>query len=140
MELQDLVGRHVLTGVDMTRVLNKNNSVSDNFKQHRVINFILDGITYSVVEKSSPDGYWSTLEEVKISNIPVKNTFEPVQVNGAMQPNTKSIRNNIINFYDVKTGEDVLSVGAHDIDNKQSIFVAEYKPENMCINTLEFGL
>lgn len=140
MELQDLVGSHVLTGVDMTRVLNKNHSVSDKFKYHRVINFILDGITYSVIETPSPDGYWSTLEEVKISNIPVKNTFELVQVNGIMQPDTKSIRNNIINFYDVKTGEDVLSVGAHDIDNKQSIFVAEYKPENMCINTLEFGL
>jgi hypothetical protein len=130
MELKDLVGLHKLSGVDMS-----NESIKaewgDSFEDCQVINFILDRKTYTAIEDPS-DGYRSSMQEVKESKVVVKNKFAPVKVMGVMRPDNSD---DVIDFFDVKTGKIVLSVGTDDLDDYYPSFVAEFTPENMAINT-----
>lgn len=133
VELKDLVGLHQLTGVDMDNELTKEHYGWEEFMHCQVINFMLDGITYTVSENPE-DGYRSSMREILVSNKPIKNKFEPVQVNGVMRPNTRGYSNDIVDFYDVKTGKVVLSVGTEDLDDWYPNFVGYFDPTAMAIN------
>lgn len=90
-------------------------------------------LTYTAIEDPS-DGYRSSMREIKVSKVVVKNTFKPVQVFGIMRHDNKYNKNDIIDFYDVKTGKIVLSVGTSDSDDYYPSFVAEFTPESMVLN------
>lgn len=134
MELKDLVGLHKLSGVDMSNEKIKE-EWGDSFEDCQVINFILDRKTYTAIEDPS-DGYRSSMREIKQSKVVVKNKFTPVQVMGIMRGKGDWHENDIIDFYDVKTGKVVLSVGTSNSDDYYPSFVAEFTPESMVINTV----
>jgi len=130
MDLTNLVGLHRLSGVDMSNE-NIKTEWGDSFEDCQVINFILDKKTYTAVEDPS-DGYRSSMREIKLSKVAIKNVFKPVKVMGVMNKNTS---NDLIEFFDVKTGKVVLSVGTRDVNDYYPYFVMYFNPENMAINT-----
>jgi len=134
MELKDLVGLHKLSGVDMSNEKIKE-EWGDSFEDCQVINFILDKKTYTAIEDPS-DGYRSSMREIKESKVIIKNKFVPVKVMGVMRRKESYHENDIIDFYDVKTGKLVLSVGTDNSDDYYPSFVAEFTPESMAINTV----
>ena len=131
MELKDLVGLHKLSGVDMSNEKIKD-EWGDSFEDCQVINFVLDRKTYTAIEDPS-DGYRSSMREIKESKVVIKNKFTPVKVMGVIRPDTSD---DVIDFFDVKTGKVVLSVGTEHIDDYYPGFVAYFYPENMAINTV----
>lgn len=131
MEVKDLVGLHKLSGVDMSNEKIKE-EWGDSFEDCQVINFILDKKTYTAIEDPS-DGYRSSMREIKLSKVVIKNVFKPVKVMGVMRQDTSD---DVIDFFDVKTGKVVLSVGTEDLDDYYPGFVAFFNPENMAINTV----
>ena len=132
MELKDLVGLHKLSGVDMNDDKVKA-EWGDYFEDCQVINFVLDRKTYTAIEDPS-DGYRSSMREVKLSKVVIKNVFKPIRVFGVMRGEQNYNKNDVIDFYDAKTGKIVLSVGTADIDDYYPYFVAEFTPENMILN------
>lgn len=114
MELNDLIGEHLLTGVDF---------------DGNTINFVLDNETYSATEDPI-DGYRSCLEEIKKSEAIVKNTFEPCKVKGDM----RSSGCEIIDFADTVTQKIVLSIGTDTTDDCYPFYVVSFTPENMSSN------
>lgn len=131
MEVKDLVGLHKLSGVDMSNEKIKE-EWGDSFEDCQVINFILDKKTYTAIEDPS-DGYRSSMREIKLSKVVIENVFKPVKVMGVMRQDTSD---DVIDFFDVKTGKVVLSVGTEDLDDYYPGFVAFFNPENMAINTV----
>ena len=124
MELQDLVGSHVLTGVDF----------EDYSDDCHAINFILDDVTYSVIEDSE-NNYRSAMREAIISDKEISNIFRPVTVEGIMRD---QLFDQLIDFIDVETGKIVLSVGTDNSVQYYPCFIAQFNPENMCINAMDF--
>jgi hypothetical protein len=132
MELKELVGLHKLTGVDMDSV--SVNTWGSKFEDCQVINFILDGRTYTATEEPD-DGYRSNMRDIVPSDYKVKNKFKPCKVLGKMREDNKYFTNEILDLIDVKTGKVVLSVGTENTDDYYPCWVAEFTPENMAINT-----
>ena len=133
MELKDLVGKHVLTGVDMD---NKSiQQYGDYFEDCEVINFVLDGKTYSAVEDPS-DGYRSCMKEIIESVEPIKNTFPGQEILARMRDDSDYGKNEILDCIDVKTGKIVLSVGTESTDDYYPLFIGVFTPENMGINSI----
>jgi len=131
-ELNDLVGLHVLTAVDMDT-----NSLPESMRGEvwdgaNVINFELDGVTYAVIEDPE-DGYRSSMQEIITVAYSISNRFEPCKVECKMRENGGDV---VLDMYDVVTGNVVLSVGTwSDEDYYYPYFVAEFTPENMASNT-----
>jgi hypothetical protein len=132
MEIKDLVGIHKLSGVDMSNEKIKE-EWGDGFDDCQVINFILDKKTYTVIEDPS-DGYRSSMKEIKLSKVVVKNVFAPIQVYGVLWGEINYNNHDGIDFYDTKTNKIVLSVGTRDVDDYYPLFVAIFIPENMSLN------
>jgi hypothetical protein len=130
MELKDLVGLHKLSGVD-----NLSESIKgtwgDGFEDCQVLRFVLDGVTYSVIEDPE-DGYRSSMRDIKISEEPIKNTFEPQEVLCKYIGDDHG--DDIIEITDVKSGKVILRAGTDDADDYYPMFLAEWTPENMEIN------
>lgn len=128
MELKDLAGRHVFSGVDTTTIPNidgYNKDVNCN-----VINFILDGVTYSVIGDAD-DGYRSSMKEIKVVNIDVKNQFQPVDVYCNYEGNGS---NDILKIIAVQNNKLILEVGTDYSDVYYPNFVSSFMPENMPVN------
>jgi hypothetical protein len=147
MEVKDLTGEHILTGVDM-----ENEDIEEYggiFADCQVINFVLDGKTLSAIEDPT-DGYRSSMKDLKeayknpsaadsfrrsiflisISPFFVKNMFPECRVVGKIRDGQPDV----IEFIDIVTGREVLSVGTDTTDDYYPSFVAEFLPENMTIN------
>jgi len=129
-ELNDLVGLHKLTGVDFDYMVL--DELFDNPKDRNVINFVLDGKTYTAIEDDN-DGYRSAMDEIKVSNFKVSNKFKAVKVLGTMREGGYN-KHDIIDFIDCITGKIVLSVGTRNTDDYYPTFMNEWKPENLCLN------
>jgi len=126
MELKDLIGKHVLSGVDMS-----NKSIGmyeDDFEDCQVIDFVLDGKTYTAIEDPE-DGYRSCMSEIKESEELVSNTFVGQEVVAKMRDN------DVLELIDINTGKTVLAVGTGNTDDYYPYFVAEFTPENMSVNS-----
>lgn len=139
IELQSLVGEHVLTGVDFSNVSIKEEWGCD-FDDCQVMNFILDGMAYSAIEDPD-DGYRSAMRELRVlEDSVVTNTFAPVKVVGRYQSQHGSEysefvdRDDILELIDASTGLVVLRVGTENFDDWYPCFIAEFTPENMSIN------
>jgi hypothetical protein len=131
MELKDLVGKHILSGVDMN-----NESIKqwgNYFEDCQVINFVLDGITYTAIEDPD-DGYRSTMRKIVTSDKVVSNIFAGQEVLAKMRENDRYQENDILDLVDVVTGKIVLSVGTGNTNDYYPYWVAEFTPENMGVN------
>ena len=134
MELKDLIGLHELTAVDFETKSIK--QYGDIYEDCQVLNFTLDGITYSAVEDPD-DGYRSCMEDIFISYTTLKNTFPACKVMGIMQEDDSWEKNDVLDLVDVVTGKPIVSVGTANIDDYYPYFVAKYNPENMATNQQE---
>jgi hypothetical protein len=134
MELTELVGLHVLTGVDFgDQTIERYGSLENS----QVMNFVLDGVTYSAVEDPD-DGYRSMMGSLLVSDVPVKNTFAGVTVMGIMRgPEQHGDGNDILDLYDVANAKPVLSVGTDYSDGYYPSFVAVFSPENLHVNAAQ---
>lgn len=117
MRLSDLVGEHVLTGVDLLASEDDANGIA----------FVLDERAYLVAEDPI-DGYRSAAGDiVEVAAATIKNTFAPVRV-------LARLTDDILELIDLVTGKTVLEVGTNDEDHYYPCYVANFMPENMAIN------
>lgn len=132
VKLEDLVGRHILTGVDFsTRTI-------DRFgydENCNVVNFVLDGKTYTAVEDPG-DGYRSAMDEIFVSDEAVSNLFPPIEVMGKMCDHEfgYACGNDVIGFYEIDNAKLILAVGTGNADDWYPYWVAEFNPEDMSMN------
>jgi hypothetical protein len=132
IELKDLVGRHVLSGVEMNNVSIKNEYGND-YEDCQCISFMIDGKTCTAIEDPQ-DGYRSSMREIKVSLTPLKTHFEPVEVMCEHVTGHEEYQSDILEIKDVKSGKVILEVGTDNTDDYYPFFVCRWQPENMYIN------
>ena len=131
MELKDLVGKHLLTGVDE---FTKAEIVYGGFEDCQYLNFILDGVTYTVIEDPD-DGYRSSMKEIKVSDVPLTNMFAPIEVIASYKDIDKyGTKGDLLIITDAKNGKVILEIGTEDTNDYYPSFVANWSPENMAVN------
>jgi hypothetical protein len=131
MKLDDLVGRHSLSGVDFE---SEPGDDCNDYHDSMVCRFVVDDITYAAIEDPS-DGYRSAMQDILISKKKIKNKFKPVKVFAHMAHGKYSCDDKyILEIYDEKTGKLVLEMGTDSSDVYYPSFVANFSPENMVCN------
>ena len=140
VQLKDLVGVHILTGVDFEPYGRTFQSSYDGFYPESIVNFTIDGITYTAVEDKE-DGYRSSMKEIFASDLKLKNTFHPVMVQCAMSLEPEACSSNgeydqILQITDMETGKIILEVGTNHTDDYYPCFIASFSPQNMAINNI----
>ena len=133
MELKDLIGKHMLTGVNMGSRVHHPYKDEEYTENCQTISFVLDGVTYTVIENPD-DGYRSSMREIITDSIVVENTFAPVEVLGVMRENDCFETFDVLDLIDTTTKLLVLSAGTANTSDYYPCFVAEFMPENMAIN------
>lgn len=130
MELKDLCGEHMLSGVDFA-----SRTVSRYGRREKAnsCRFRLDGKTYAAVEDAD-DGYRSSMSDLLITDERLTNEWEPVRVACSMASDTKRERNDILEIRDVVTGGVVLRVGTENTGDYYPVFVSEFTPEALSHN------
>ena len=132
MHLEDLIGIHKLSGVDMiTTSIERFGSKQDA----QGIRFILDGKIYEAIEDPD-DGYRSCLAElIENPEGEVTNKFPEVTVLGKMKDkHNDGYTDEIIQFIDTITTKVVLEIGTEHVDDYYPNCVLYYSPENLCHN------
>ena len=121
MEFTQLVGRHFLSGVD------RRMEDTPLGRVHALV-FCLDDVVYACCEDPT-DGYRSAMEELQIRrNTSLSNTFYPIQVLATTE------EGHILTLWDCVTHLLVLRVGTDFWYDYYPLYVAEFWPENMCLN------
>ena len=139
MNLKDLVGIHLLAGVDYGTEKIKQHTWDEELTDAGYLRFRLDGVTYIALEDPD-DGYRSSMRELKVDERPPTYTFPPALVEGRyVDTETESsydggYKQDILELYDVLTGELVLRVGTHNMNDYYPGFVSSWKPEGLAIN------
>lgn len=135
-ELADLVGEHILDGVDFYTEKAANKWEDDA----NACRFRLDGTIYCAVEDPS-DGYRSSMREIFVvkGDVDMENTFPPVKVVGRYKDRKGSSYSSrecdILELVDVVTGEVVLEVGTDRTDDYYPSFVTFFNPRAMSVNS-----
>lgn len=132
VELKSLVGKHKLSGVDFENESVKRYEWSD-LEDCQIVRFCLDGKTYMAVEDPS-DGYRSCMQHCLVVPEMPKNKFEAVEVYGVMKGKENYNKNDIVQFYDTVTNKIVLEIGTSNSDDYYPSWVANWSPENLCLN------
>ena len=135
IDMENLVGKHLLSGVDMFNREVKQRW-GNSFEDCQCINFVLDGIPYTAIEDPS-DGYRSSLDKIIKSNEEITNTFSPVEVVIHIQTERDGYWGGeckILTFIDTKNGKTVLCVGTDNSDDYYPSFVSDWMPENLSLN------
>lgn len=128
MQLDNLLGRHTLSGVDYLPDYDGQGSNG--------VMFVLDGTTLALYEDPS-DGYRSFAGEVSVTTDKVKNTFTPQEVEITKQDgyNINEIADAYtVVFTDVITGATVLELGTDYSDEYYPVAVLHWQPENLSCN------
>jgi len=132
LNLDDLVGKHVLDGVDT--YIEKVKIYDDKFEDANAIRFRLDGVVYVAIEDPN-DGYRSCLDKLIIAPASeITNIFPAIYV---LAKKKASDTHDILQLFDVVTGKVVLEVGTDDVDDYYPCFVSSFHPENMVTNQEE---
>lgn len=124
MNLEDLVGKHILDAVDFDDYQYSDSAAT-------VVRFRLDGVVYAA-EEDPDDGYRSCLSTLRVSETPVRNFFPGIQVLACMGKGTDD---DVLKLIDMETGKIVLEVGTTYCDSYYPGFVANFHPESMAINS-----
>ena len=130
MQLQDLVGKHYLSGIDYGQEKYDNYGVEDD---RQCIIFILDDIKY-IASEDPEDGYRSCMKELEITEERISNIFESVEVLCKMKEDGAYETNDILEIYDAENGLLILSIGTGNTDDYYPYFEFDYNPENMSVN------
>lgn len=131
MELKDLIGKRVLTGVDFEEIAGDEDNYYENSS---VCRFCLDGVVYVAAEDPS-DGYRSCMKDITVSeNAEIKNSFEGVEVLAIYVSKEGYDDADILSLLDTATAKEVLRVGTRNTDDYYPCYVANFQPENMAIN------
>lgn len=131
MELKDLVGKRILSGVDYIPSRMK---CTDCKEYGNDILFCLDGINYLMTEDED-DGYRSYMTELEVTSRKIENMFPGQEViceyieKGSYDLTEKDI-------LQMKSldGKEILRVGTDYNDAQYPYAIFEYYPENMGIN------
>lgn len=126
IELKDLCGEHLLSGVD------RGAEKISGYDESETLNFTLDGKTYTACEDPN-DGYRSSMRYLRVSAQPTTNNFSPVKVTGRMKTDSCDV-DDVLQLVDSATGKIVLEVGTANIDDYYPYWVAKFSPENMACN------
>lgn len=133
-ELKDLIGVHVLTGVDYSEAERVRDRWAPDIETNAsVLRFILDGVTFRATEDPD-DGYRSSMREIGVSLDPVKNVFAPCTVLCRYLDSRAGGASNLIEMLDTTTGKQVLCVGTDNSDDYYPSFTANFLPEHMAVN------
>ena len=130
MKLNDLVGKHILSGVEVGTLERK---AWFGIEQCNYIKFTLDGVTYIAIEDPD-DGYRSYMEELEISEKPCKVKLPNIEVVCKMMEDSEYENNDVLQFIDILSGKEILSVGTENYDDYYPCCHLEYHPENMYCN------
>lgn len=134
MQLEDLIGEHLLSGVEFG-VIPKSERGEYAYEDANTMTFVLDGRAYCVVEDPS-DGYRSCMEDIREGSIEaVKNVFEPVRVLARMREKGEyGSTCDVLELIDIVTTKVVLEAGTDNSDDYYPSYVANFTPENMVVN------
>lgn len=133
MQLDDLIGEHLLSGVEFGVEERKSDWYDDHANS---ITFILDGTAYCAIEDPS-DGYRSSMADIyEVPVAKVKNTFEPVKVLGCMRTKGSWGRDDVLELRLASTGEVVFEVGTTNTDDYYPSFVGYFDPAKLPANKL----
>lgn len=130
VELDSLVGDHVLDGVDLSNERVK--TYGDNFEDASVIRFRLDGTVYTAIE-SPDDDYRSSMDKIFAEECEIKNAFPPIKVTARKKPDDGHV-SDTLELVDSATGKVVVEVGTDNTDDYYPSFVSAFWPENMVTN------
>lgn len=137
MKLKDLVGNHLMTGIE-TGTVKRNCGWDKSLNNCNYVKFRLDGVTYIAIEDPE-DGYRSCCEELKIVDEECKTALPAILVECKMREDAYTNswceeKNNILEFYDVANKQMFMAVGTGNIDDWYPYFVFEYTPELLSCN------
>jgi hypothetical protein len=135
-ELEDFIGKHILSGVEFGTMIRKGWYGGD--EKVNCVKFTLDGITYLAVEDPD-DGYRSYMEDLVIVDDICKIRLPDIEVVCQMQPDTSCERNNVLVVVDALNGKTILEIGTANYDDYYPYCVMEYTPENMSCNAGKTG-
>lgn len=131
IELESLLGEHVLDAVDMFEEDMK--ARYGDYTDHcQIFRFRLDGKVYTAIEDPS-DGYRSSMGELFVSDDAMKNVFPPIRV-VAKKKAPGYGENDTLEFIDATTGKVVAEVGTDNSDDHYPSFVGAFFPANMATN------
>lgn len=131
IELDSLVGEHILDGVDLS--IESVKRYGDCFEDANVIRLRLDGKVYTAIEDPS-DGYRSSMDRLFVEDCLIKNVFPPVKVLAKKKANYTYGVNDTIELIDVVTGKVVAEFGTDNTDDYYPSFVSAFWPQNMATN------
>lgn len=137
MELNELVGEHILSGIETgTKQI-------EGFWGEETCNFVkftLDGVTYLALEDPD-DGYRSYMEELQIVEERCKFPLPNVKVICVMRKSEEEYgfhqEDDILSFIDAISRKEILAIGTANTDDYYPWCVMEYYPQNMACNGAE---
>jgi len=137
--MKNLLGRHILSGVEMGVVPKSEDDYWD--RDAESISFVLDGKTYMAIEDPS-DGYRSYSGDiVEVSDkVKLKNTFAPHEVDITHKDRYEeeddgwNRRCDIYIFTDILTGKVIMEIGTDNTNDYYPSCVMYFNPENLYIN------
>ena len=130
MELNDLIGNHVLTGIEYGQKIVRQHFCEENCNY---VKFTIDGITYMALEDPD-DGYRSYMNELEIVEEPCKIKLPNILVCCHMKGDGEWAKNDILIFVDIENGKTILEIGTENYDDFYPYCVLNYYPENMSCN------
>jgi len=137
MELKELVGKHVLDGVDFG--VEKSKNFCNDIIDCNAIHFRLDGIVYTALEDPE-GGYRSCMKGLVVSERDVKNSFSPIEVVCVYKTDGEyGETDDVVEIIDTQTGLVVVRVGTRNIDDYYPSYEATFNPENMVLNKGRVG-
>lgn len=125
MNLQDLVGEHLLDAVDFGSV--KKESWGGGYEDCQTMRFRLDGIVYVALEDPS-DGYRSCMESLQIATDEPANRFPPVRVVARYRDRSGYNAADVLEIIVASNGKTVIEVGTENSDDYYPSFVAHFNP------------
>lgn len=132
MELEDLVGGHVLDAVDFSNEQVK--TWGDRYEDCQVVRFRLDGVVYIATEDPS-DGYRSRMQNLTTGDWNMNNVFQPHHVLAVHRTQgVYGLEDDILELYDTITGDVILTVGTEHVHDYYPSFVASFSPTAMALN------
>jgi len=129
MELKELTGKHILTGVGSGNIKTGDewNPIVGSFS------FKLDGIIYTAIENPS-DGYRSMMEKLVVDEHDIDTRLPEIEVVGKMKDDSSWESNNVLQLIDSKNGKVILEVGTANTADYYPYFVAKWHPKNLAVN------
>lgn len=131
IELESLVGEHILSGIETGQRTWLNCFGSEEDTEY--IKFTLDDKTYLAIENPD-DGYRSYMEDLEIVDEECEVKIPNIRVCCHMRDSNRYEKHDVLVFVDIANGKEILAVGTGNFDDYYPYCVFEYTPENMSCN------